>query len=274
MLIKILCKILYFSGLNFVYQKFASRRLILLGYHSISNARNNKQLQGELYAHLSIPTQVFEKQIRFLIDKGYEFLRFSDLLDIKRKFRPLPKKSVIVYFDDGYKDNYLNAYPILKKLNITAVLFPTVGFIEKTSFPAWANRLDNIFLTWEEMKRMADVFEFGSHTITHRKLTALAPGDVEKEVILSRKILEERLGQKVYALSFPHSRTNKEVQEIAKKGGYEFALANGRGPNYENGYFLLKKIPLGPKDTMVDFKVKIGILYPLIDLFRKIKLFL
>ena len=118
--------VVYGTGLHWLYQKLAPRRLILLGYHSVSDSGNARILQNDLYAHLSVPAPLFAREMRFLQETGYQFLKLADLQAIQRGERKLPKKAVLVCFDDGYRDNFLNAYPILKRLRIPAVIFLVV----------------------------------------------------------------------------------------------------------------------------------------------------
>jgi len=128
---KILILGLHYSGLNYFCSLFLTRRLYLLGYHSISRSDNARELQQYLYPNLSTPAEIFKEQLLYLKKRGHTFISFADLpnLDFKKI-----KKPTIVFFDDGFKDNLLNAQPILKELGMPATVFATVGLIGRTDF--------------------------------------------------------------------------------------------------------------------------------------------
>lgn len=264
---------MYIGGIDALYRRFAPPRLTILGYHSVSDPANSEMLEGGFYKHLSVPAELFEREMRFLLAEGYTFLRFTDLLDIKTGARALPIKPVMVCLDDGYKDNYLNAYPILKQLGIPATVFLVVDFVDHVSVP-WGVTGDpkgiNIFLTWDDVRAMHDVFEFGTHTLSHRKLTLLPEPEMRYEMIRSRDSIAEHTGKSVIALSYPKSRYNGEVRRMAEEVGFDFILSHARGFNYEVSQ-ILNKIPIGPDDSFMIFRLKLGVYYPLLNMLRELK---
>lgn len=260
------------SGISFLYRLFFMRRtLALLGYHSISHESSTAETHNEIYKHLSVSAGMFEKQMRWLQRHDYVFLRFSDLLEIREGKRTMPPRPVLVYFDDGYKDNYLNAYPVLKRLGIPATIFVVTDCLDKKKI-LWESGVNpkeaNIFLSWEELREMRDVFDIGTHTVTHRKLTSLGPEEVREEFIQSRAYIEKQTGARVIAVSYPKSRFTQEIQKIAAECGFEFVLSHGRGFRHSADLRYLEKIPVGPGDTMRLFTVKLSLYYPLYSLIR------
>lgn len=256
---------LYFSGINYLYSRFRGQHIIALGYHSITTPESIKNYQGHLYEHLSVSFEMFRKHVKYLKAQGYTFCTFSQLYSTETK-----KKRALLYFDDGFQDNFLKVYPFLKKQNIPATIFPVVNFLEKKStYPSINIEPDklNMFLSWDQLKQMSDIFEIGTHTMSHPKLSKLKPSSVRWELETSKKIIEKKTGKRVTTLSYPKSNFSTTVQDIAKKTGFSFTIANGRGIN-KKPMFLMKKIPIGPKDGMLGFKVKIGILYPLLSFFN------
>jgi peptidoglycan/xylan/chitin deacetylase (PgdA/CDA1 family) len=115
------------AGLNRLAGIFLKRKVFVFIYHSVSHPDNSAELHGELYRHLSIPAARFEEQLKFLKANGHTFLAMRDLSGGLSRI----KKPTIVYFDDGYKDNYLNALPILRKLSIPATVFVATGAIDR-----------------------------------------------------------------------------------------------------------------------------------------------
>mgnify|MGYP001583742196 FL=1 len=209
---------------------------------------------------------MFERQMEFLQQRGYMFFQFSDLSDVRSGKRSMPRRAALVYFDDGYKDNYYNAYPILKRLGIPATTFVVSDCIDQKRI-LWDVNIDpataNMFLSWEELRAMGNVFDVGSHTVTHRKLTSLTPSEVREEFIQSQKRIMEMTGKEPIALSYPKSRWNAEIRRIAEEVGFEFILAHGRGFRHSGDFRHLEKIPVGPQDSFLRFKMKLGMYYPL-----------
>jgi len=263
--------VLYYSGANTLYMAFRKPHVAILGYHSISHTSNSAQFHGEVYEHLSVPAHVFERQMSYLKKHGYVFLRFSDLRDIRERKRLLPKRAALIYFDDGYKDNFVNAYPILKRMDIPATIFVVTDCLDKKKI-LWETALHsedvNIFLSWDELRSMRDVFDIGTHTVTHRKLTGLALEEVREEFEKSRAYIEEKTGAEVIALSYPKSRFTPQIRAVAAECGFDFMLAHGRGFSHSADFQFLEKIPIGSEDTLRTFKLKLGIYYPLLSLIR------
>ena len=230
------------------------KKLVALGYHSIWHPSNHVKLHGELYAHISLPTVFFEEHIRYLQEHGYTFLQFRDLVHMLSAGQSMPDNAVLIYFDDGYKDVLLNAYPLLKRCGVSASIFLTTDFIDKKSLPPWAGGYKpadlDIFLSWDEVRQMRDVFEVGSHGVTHRKFTKILPAEVSWELAVSRDIIEKHAEVHLLAVSYPHSAYDEDVQEAVKKAGYTFSVGNGRGYNFGPEYAFLKKIPIAPYDNV------------------------
>ena len=234
------------------------------GYHAVSK----EEFVGNAdYLRLCVPENIFRGQMEYL-KKKHSFLQFRDLALIEDGAMPCPPNPALVYFDDGYKEVLENAYPILKDMGIKATVFITINFVEKKSVPVWANRESNLFLSWEEVNSMKDVFEVGSHGVTHSKLNKLSADELRWELEDSRNSIQEHAGVVPIALSYPHSSFSAEVQRAAIRAGYRYTVGNGRGFNYGPCYRFLKKIPVGPKDTMPRFSRKVEY-YPVIHFFER-----
>ncbi len=128
---KIIIFCLHFSGFDFLVEKILKKKITCVGYHSVYDEKNKDRFSHYLYSNISVSSDDFEKQLLSLKNDGHTFINFSDLKNPKLKGWNRP---TIIYFDDGYKDNLVNALPILKKHNIPATVFVTVGLIEKESF--------------------------------------------------------------------------------------------------------------------------------------------
>lgn len=259
--------LIYISGLNFLSQIIDKRRkLFLITYHSISSSENKDKLLGDLYRHISIDKIDFGKQIEYLVKNKYEIVNFQNL-DEALEDKNI-KKIAIIYFDDGFKDNLLNALPILKKYGLTATVFAATGLINRTNF-LWPEKLSNwresdIFMDWEDIKKLSEEgIEIGSHGISHRRLPELEEKEILQELIGSKQELESRLGKKIVVFSYPYCQQNKKTEELVAKAGYSFAVDGKDLIFIDRGTegVALKKIAVKSGGFLWKFKLNLGILY-------------
>lgn len=220
----------------------------VLMYHSVCNKDN----------FLSVNTEIFEKQIKFLKCNGYNSIDFTE---VKKK---IPKK-VIITFDDGYKDNLINALPILKKYNFKAVFFIVTNLISKT------NSWDKENFNYKKMKLLnhEDIFELlgnnmsiGSHTCNHKNLTITDSSDLDYEIKNSKIYLENTFNTKVSAFSYPYGKLNKNIFNIVSKN-YEFAVTTVRSRynlNKHNNFFI-PRLHMSNKISNFKFYLKLNTIY-------------
>ncbi|MEW6608824.1 MAG: polysaccharide deacetylase family protein [bacterium] len=147
-MIKSLIKsILYYSGITQLLHHFIAsktRLAVILRYHSVAD-------EDFVYAtpKITVSTGDFEKQIKYL-SKKYNIISLEDIAVHIKEGKELPRNSLAITFDDGYKDNYLNAYPILKKYGATATFFLVAGCIDGKDI-LWTHRI--IHLVKETKKK-------------------------------------------------------------------------------------------------------------------------
>ena len=145
-------------------------------YHSIGIPNNNWQ-----WRHLTIPYEIFENQLKWLKKKRFHTITLQELYDYMNEGKKIPKKSIVLTFDDGYLDNWVFAYPLLKKYSFNATLYVSPEFadprniIRKNLEDVWKNEikikeLETIgHISWKEMKEMEkqNTMDIQSHTMTH-----------------------------------------------------------------------------------------------------------
>lgn len=168
----------------------------------------------------------FQKQMAYLKNNGYTTITFRDLEHINQ----IPKP-IIITFDDGYKDNYTYAYPILKKYNMKATIFIIVNSLGK-------GRSLNI----DEIHKMEGTIDFQSHTINHSRLGKLGEKNVDYEVSESKKQLEKITGQNIFVIAYPYGSYNSQTIETVKKY-YKYGLT------VRHGFFIDKQ---GYNDYQID----------------------
>ena len=148
----------------------------------------------------------------------------------------LPAKPIVISFDDGYRDNYENAYPILRKYNIPATFFLTTGFIGTGQIPRWDkayyNDGKNLMLSWQQVREMRGYgITFGSHTLTHPFLTRISRKQAQKEICLSKDIIEQKTGMPITTFSYPSGNFDSDIKQIVKEAGYSAAVSTIPGYN-------------------------------------------
>lgn len=186
-----------------------------VGYHRGALTVTPERLSGDLSRLLGngyVPVTLQQFESYMFNQKGY-----------------LPPNPVLLTFDDGYRDNYEHAFPVLQQYGVTAAFFVITGLIN-----------DAIRLSAEQIREMAKYrMDFGSHTISHQALAGLPPEKIALELNGSKLALEDILGHPVTALAYPGGSYNATTLRIAGECGYvdAFTVRESvcrRGlPNYE-----------------------------------------
>ncbi|MDF2565292.1 MAG: polysaccharide deacetylase [Massilibacillus sp.] len=215
----------------------------VLNYHQINDTDHNP---------LTLSASEFEAQIKYLSKEGYSAITPDQLADYLESGKELPSKPILITFDDGYKDNYLVAYPILQKYNFTATIFVISDFV---------NTYDR-YLTWDQIKEMSNKgFSFESHTLSHVTLTNVSDdNDLRKQLTKSKEGLEWRLGKKVEYLAYPCGKYDQRVIDATKDAGYRgaFTINLGRDTTSSTAYYL-NRIPIfgGNSHTFARFWLRL-----------------
>lgn len=217
-------------------------KILVLNYHQI----DDKQTP------LSVRVSDFDAQMKFLKDSGCLTITPDELYAGLNGEIELPPKPVLITFDDGYLDNYTNAFPILKKYGLKATIF---------IIPAFTGVYPN-YLNWDQIKEMEqEVFTVESHTLSHPKLEELPDDEIRNELINSKNMLEENLGHPIEFLAYPTGTYNLHIAGIAQDCGYKgaFTIKYGivdRGSNF----FALERVPIfnTAQNSMKDFYERIA----------------
>ena len=187
----------------------------ILVYHSIGPAQNKKETAMQM--HYRVTASTFEKQMKYLQDNKYHPISFFTYVDSLANNTKLPDKAIILSFDDGWKNQYKYAVPVLEKYN-----FPATFFIVTNYF----NSNYGAYMNWDNLKDLtAHNFEIGSHTKRHLILTKIDSKKLTDELTKSKKMLEDKLGIKVTTLAYPNYMQNATVREAVKSAGYLGARA-------------------------------------------------
>lgn len=216
----------------------------------------------------------FERQMNWLAMHRYNVITMADLYNIMTGDRKIPHQCVIITFDDGYKDNFLNAVPILKKYKLRATFFLTTDYIGADTPFSWLN-LNNglkeeyesrkqfwLPMNVEEIRMMVKLGHcFGSRTrrnIPLNEATESKPDAVKKYLMESMWHLEKITGDDVSCFCYPRDSFTDPVRNQVVLAGYDIAVGPDGGSNgIDDDYFSLKRIPIQETDSLQTFIRKV-----------------
>lgn len=170
----------------------------------------------------------FLKQIQSLVAANITFLTVSDYLQQGGEEKG---KKIAITFDDGYESVYNFAFPILAKYGITATVFVNPGYVGQ--YNTWDATFGIRFrqMNWRQLDELAQAgWEIGSHGLWHRDITRLSKRQNDDELLLSKKIIQKRLGQCSHVFSFPFGNCNEKIWRQCRTHGYAAGLAMGGRP--------------------------------------------
>lgn len=188
---------------------------------------------------VTVTPEVFCDQMECLVEAGYRFLSLHELTRHVTGVAPVREKVVAITLDDGWLDNYLNAYPVLERLGIKATVFIVTGRTDAASLLGCSTsvaipvheeaknyirdgRAERVVLDWNLIRTMAagGLIDFQSHTVSHRRCAELSSGELVQELTASKETLERELGGRCDSLCWPYGSFSDHTVRIALQAGY------------------------------------------------------
>jgi len=220
----------------------------ILMYHYISQPPADADA---IRLDLSVPPPLFEEHLAYLRQNGYETITMRDLTYALSGHEPLPPKPVIISFDDGYRDNYENAFPLLRKYGYTGIFFIFTQVIDTNNVR---------FITWDMVKEMHQAgMEFGSHSYRHSDLSGRDVDFLVYEILGSKEAIEARIGEPVRFFSYPAGRYDDLAMRVVESANFWSAVTTQWGA--EQAYadrFELPRIRIRGNDTVDDLALKLN----------------
>ena len=227
--------------------------LRILMYHRIADT-----LEKDI---LAVTPFAFARQMAWLKSEGWQVLPLREAL-LRLEQGALPDRAAALTFDDGYRDNYEEAFPVLARLGFPATVFPVTGFVlEESEHRRYRGRSPGIpYLTVSQIREMkAHGMEFGGHTHTHPLLPGISCEAAQEEILRAKKLLEEWTGEKSTLFAYPNGAYSRDHFRILDGLGYEAALSVRPGAHRKGTLrWILRRTEISGRDSFGDFIQKMN----------------
>lgn len=194
---------------------------------------------------VTISPENLKTQLQLVKDLGYTTLTMSELNDYIINNKEIPKKSILITFDDGYADNYVHAFPILKELDMKATIFVISSGID-----------GGYYMSSDQLKDMVNYgIDIESHTVNHVHLDTLSYEEQLKELKDSKTTIEKVTNKEVLSIAFPFGDYNEDTLKAVTEAGYSIAFTTNRGlANRTDNKIALDRIYVSSEYSIDTFK--------------------
>src|SRR5208283_1987106 len=225
---------------------------------------------------VTVTPDVFEGQMLYLHKSGYRTLTIDELVSYIAGEMALTQKAVVVTFDDGWLDNYIYAFPVMKRYNINACIFIVTDWVNNSSTDTSLSvtvpdhkeskslirkgRAGEVILGWDRIRAMQDsgLVEFYAHTRRHARCTTLSEQELLSELGESKRAIENHLGKSCPYLCWPYGEYNDAALKVARDIGYNALFTTVHGvANPGSDPFAINRIVV--KDGVAWFKKRMRI---------------
>ncbi len=217
----------------------------ILMYHCVND---HLKFKNSTERDLTISTRTFRQQLDQLDAKGYHVVSLDDAYNAMVYGTQLPKKPIVLTFDDGVPDAYTCVFPILRERKLRAAFFIKAEEVDKGEG-----------LTWAKVKEMSDAgMLIESHTLNHCDLAIQSADILVAQLMGSKELIERHTDKPVHFIAYPAGRYNRQVIEIAQQTGYLGGLTTHPGfwrPG--NDLFELKRIRVSRSETLAQFSYQL-----------------
>ncbi len=209
----------------------------ILTYHSIDSS-------GSV---ISTSPDQFRRQMEILKRSAFTVLPLNRLCSIIQSREAMPESSVVITFDDGFKNVYQHAFPVLKEHGFQATIYLVTSFCGKNN--RWPGQPGSIplfdLMDWTEIEEMAEnQMEFGSHSATHRNLKALAENELQEEILHSKEVLVDRTGRTNISFAYPYGKQSSAAKRIVEEKFYSACSTNMDFVSTESDLYFLPRIDM------------------------------
>jgi peptidoglycan/xylan/chitin deacetylase (PgdA/CDA1 family) len=220
----------------------------VIQYHKIDEPSPSARVRGGF-----TPLERFARQMTHLKSRGYTFHTASELIESYKIHAQFPPRGIAITFDDGCRDNFTNAFPVLRNLGIKATFFIVPSCIGEISSKTQPNGEEpRPHLSREEIHEMHRFgMEFGSHTTNHRLLHQIPIQDARYEIENAKSQIEDLLQKPCMTLAYPAGFYTPEVQRIIEAAGHICAFSTTLGPPDRIDLFAINRIEILRRDRFL-----------------------
>ncbi len=185
-------------------------KVTILTFHSIDTS-------GSV---ISTAPGTFRNQMKFLSEMNFNVVSLKTLGKHFLKKKPLPPKTIVLTFDDGFHNFYTTAFPVLSEYDFTATVFLITDYCGK--FNDWSGNLSSLepskLMDWSEIKELNNNgIEFAAHSRTHLDLTRISIEEARREMVESKSAIENNLGIEVTDFAYPYGKYNAQVKSLTEE---------------------------------------------------------
>ncbi len=219
----------------------------VLAYHKIDLPTPDVKIRGAFTA-----PRKFERQIAYLKRKGYEFYTASELIKFYLERGAFPAKGLAVTFDDGWKDNYVNAFPILKKYGVRATIFLIPAVLGRTTDEVTAEgEGPREHLSESDVVEMSEAgIEFASHSFSHKLFDRTPDAEIEFEVTESKRFIENLTQKECSTFAYPAGFFTDYAKRAIERAGYDAAFSTVYGADEKPDVFELNRVEILRRDSL------------------------
>jgi peptidoglycan/xylan/chitin deacetylase (PgdA/CDA1 family) len=216
-------------------------------YHKIDHPTPDVKVRGAFTS-----PRRFEKQLAYLKRRGARFYTASELVEHYLQLGHFPERGVALTFDDGWKDNYRYAFPLLRRFGVPATIFLVPSCLGATTDRVTAEgEAPREHLSRENAIEMARAgIEMGSHSFSHPLLDQLRPDAIEDEMVRSKKYVEELTDRECKVFAYPAGFFNDSCRDIARRAGYIAAFSTCYGQADGSDAYALNRTEILRRDRL------------------------
>lgn len=233
-------------------------RIPILMYHSIAD-EDESGLSG-YYRTATSPT-CFEEHMAVIHDCSYDVVGLPEAVSQLSEKPQQDSKLLAITFDDGYRNFYSNAYPVLQKYGFTATMYLPTAHIGDT------NRVfkSKECLSWREVRELKNSgISFGSHTVNHPQLYSLSMQEIREELTTSKAVIEDKIGSKIDSFAYPYAfpetdkRFKSDLRQMLFEAGYQSGVCTTVGlAGPVSDPLFLERLPVNSADDERLFRAKL-----------------
>jgi peptidoglycan/xylan/chitin deacetylase (PgdA/CDA1 family) len=220
----------------------------VIQYHKIDSPSAGSLVRGGF-----TPPRRFARQMKYLKEQGVTFYTIAELIEYFREHQKFPVNSIAITFDDGFRDNYTNAFQVLKRLGIKATLFIVPSCIGQSSAKALAHgEAPRPHLSREQILEMSQHgIEIGSHTMNHRLLHEISDDEIKFEVEEAKHQIENLVQQPCKSFAYPAGFFTATAQRIIEEAGHTAAFSTTYGPSNRFDLYALNRLEILRRDRFL-----------------------